>query len=175
MPCSIQGNTSATTFQFLMRESTIFGLCQQKKVHLELEAVVFGFPTRTTGNRRGKVKAVANMLPGSELLVGEKATAEALRARGPFCWTSAHRHACTIVRITRCFPHSLRRWLPLPYDLYQMRIPARLVTLSGARTGMNWSQRATNLLGLQRGLFLRGRSTLLLSLWDVSRRKRRPS
>jgi len=55
-----------------------------KKGHLELEAVVFGIPDQNAPEIEGEVKAVADMLPGSELLVGEKATAEALRARGPF-------------------------------------------------------------------------------------------
>ena len=53
------------------------------------------------------------------------------------------------------------------YDLYQMRIPARLVTLSGCATGMNVVAAGDELLGLQRGLFCAGASTLLLSLWDV--------
>ena len=53
------------------------------------------------------------------------------------------------------------------YDLYQMRIPARLVTLSGCATGMNVVAEGDELLGLQRGLFCAGAATLLLSLWDV--------
>jgi CHAT domain-containing protein len=53
------------------------------------------------------------------------------------------------------------------YDLYQMRLSARLVTLSGCATGMNFVAAGDELLGLQRGLFCAGASTLLLSLWDV--------
>jgi CHAT domain-containing protein len=53
------------------------------------------------------------------------------------------------------------------YDLYQMRLPSRLVTLSGCATGMNFVSAGDELLGLQRGLFCAGASTLLLSLWDV--------
>jgi len=53
------------------------------------------------------------------------------------------------------------------YDLYQMRLPARLVTLSGCATGMNVVAAGDELLGLQRGLFCAGATTLLLSLWDV--------
>jgi len=60
------------------------------------------------------------------------------------------------------------------YDLYQMRIPARLVTLSGCATGMNVVAEGDELLGLQRGLFCAGASTLLLSLWMFTT-KRRPS
>jgi len=41
------------------------------------------------------------------------------------------------------------------------------VTLSGCATGMNSVADGDELLGLQRGLFCAGASSLLLSLWDV--------
>ena len=53
------------------------------------------------------------------------------------------------------------------YDLYQLRLNAKLVTLSGCATGMNFVAAGDELLGLQRGLFYAGATTLLLSLWDV--------
>ena len=53
------------------------------------------------------------------------------------------------------------------YDLYQLRLETRLVTLSGCATGMNVVAAGDELLGLQRGLFLAGATSLLLSLWDV--------
>ncbi len=53
------------------------------------------------------------------------------------------------------------------YDLYQIRLPAKLVTLSGCATGMNFVSAGDELLGLERGLFCAGATSLLLSLWDV--------
>lgn len=53
------------------------------------------------------------------------------------------------------------------YDLYQMRLGAKLVTLSGCATGMNFVAAGDELIGLQRGLFCAGATSLLLSLWDV--------
>ena len=54
------------------------------------------------------------------------------------------------------------------YDLYQIRLSsAKLVTLSGCATGMNFVSAGDELLGLQRGLFCAGATSLLLSLWDV--------
>ena len=53
------------------------------------------------------------------------------------------------------------------YDLYQLRLSAKLVTLSGCATGMNFVAAGDELLGLQRGLFCAGATSLLLSLWDV--------
>jgi CHAT domain-containing protein len=48
-----------------------------------------------------------------------------------------------------------------------MKLNARLVALSGCATGMNFVAAGDELLGLQRGLFCAGATTLLLSLWDV--------
>lgn len=53
------------------------------------------------------------------------------------------------------------------YDLYQLKLRANLVTLSGCATGMNFVATGDELMGLQRGLFRAGARTLLLSLWDV--------
>jgi len=53
------------------------------------------------------------------------------------------------------------------YDLYQIRLRASLVTLSGCATGMNSIAAGDELVGLQRGLFCAGAASLLLSLWDV--------
>ena len=41
------------------------------------------------------------------------------------------------------------------------------MTLSGCATGMNFVAAGDDLLGLQRGLFCAGATSLLLSLWDV--------
>ena len=148
--------------------ATIFGLCQQKKATPNLQPLVFGIPDQNAPEIEAEVKAVADLLPGSELLVGGKATAEALRARGP---STGLLHIATHGTYRQDNPmfSGIRLgdgYLYL-YDLYQMRIPARLVTLSGCATGMNVVAEGDELLGLQRGLFCAGASTLLLSLWDV--------
>jgi CHAT domain-containing protein len=53
------------------------------------------------------------------------------------------------------------------YDLYQLKLKADLVTLSGCATGMNVVTAGDELLGLIRGLLYAGAQSLLLSLWDV--------
>jgi CHAT domain-containing protein len=52
-------------------------------------------------------------------------------------------------------------------DLYQLRLPAELITLSGCSTGLNVVAAADELVGLTRGLLAAGAHCLLLSLWDV--------
>jgi CHAT domain-containing protein len=148
--------------------ATIFALCQQKQSNANSRPVVFGIADQNAPQIDAEVKAVAEMLPGSELFAGEHATAAALRERGP---SIGLLHIAThgIYRQDNPMFSGIRLgdgYLYL-YDLYQMRIPARLVTLSGCATGMNVVAEGDELLGLQRGLFCAGASTLLLSLWDV--------
>src|SRR5215475_1608320 len=148
--------------------ATIFALCQQKRPSPNSRPVVFGIADQNAPEIDAEVKAVADMLPGSELFVGERATAETLRARGP---SIGLLHVATHGTYRQDNPmfSGIRLgdgYLYL-YDLYQMRIPARLVTLSGCATGMNVVAEGDELLGLQRGLFCAGAATLLLSLWDV--------
>ena len=53
------------------------------------------------------------------------------------------------------------------YDLYQMKLPVELVTLSGCSTGLNVVSAGDEILGLARGLICAGAQSALLSLWDV--------
>jgi CHAT domain-containing protein len=107
-------------------------------------------------------------LPQTELFVGAAATAKVLRERGP---DTGVVHVAThgIYRQDNPMFSGIKMgdgYLNL-YDLYQMRLGAKLVTLSGCATGMNFVADGDELLGLQRGLFCAGASSLLLSLWDV--------
>lgn len=53
------------------------------------------------------------------------------------------------------------------YDLYQLKLEAELVTLSGCATGLNVVTAGDELLGLIRGLLYAGAQSLLLTLWNV--------
>jgi CHAT domain-containing protein len=52
-------------------------------------------------------------------------------------------------------------------DLYQLRLSAELVTLSGCSTGLNAIVGGDELLGLVRGLLYAGAGAVLLTLWDA--------
>ena len=54
------------------------------------------------------------------------------------------------------------------FDLYQLRLPAELITLSGCGTGLNVVVGGDELIGLKRGLLYAGASGVLLTLWDVN-------
>src|SRR6266404_4031157 len=148
--------------------ATVFGLCQQKKLTERLNSLVLGIPDERAPLILSEVQSVAALLPQTELFVGAQATAQVLRERG------------AETGLLRVATHGIYRqdnpmfsgikmgdgYLNL-YDLYQMRLGAKLVTLSGCATGMNFVAEGDELLGLQRGLFCAGASSLLLSLWDV--------
>jgi CHAT domain-containing protein len=53
-------------------------------------------------------------------------------------------------------------------DIFNLKLPAELVTLSGCRTGLGKEIRGEGLVGLTRGFMYAGAARVLVSLWDVS-------
>jgi CHAT domain-containing protein/Tfp pilus assembly protein PilF len=148
--------------------ATVFGLCQQKPTSGRANSLVLGIPDERAPLILSEVQSVAALLPQTELFVGTAATAKLLRQRGP---DTGVIHVAThgVYRQDNPMFSGIKMgdgYLNL-YDLYQMRLAAKLVTLSGCATGMNFVADGDELLGLQRGLFCAGASSLLLSLWDV--------
>jgi CHAT domain-containing protein len=148
--------------------ATVFALCQEKTANDLPNSLVMGIPDERAPQILSEVQSVAKLLPHPELFVGADATADVLRRRGA---DSSLLHIATHGSYRQDNPmfSSIRlgdAYLNL-YDLYQIRLPARLVTLSGCATGMNFVSAGDELLGLQRGLFCAGATSLLLSLWDV--------
>ena len=148
--------------------AAVFALCQQKAANYAGDSLIFGVADERAPQISHEVRSVAAILPHATLYQGEQATSRALRTKGA---QSALLHIAThgIYRQDNPMFSGIRLgdgYLNL-YDLYQMKLSARLVTLSGCATGMNFVAVGDELLGLQRGLFCAGATTLLLSLWDV--------
>ena len=148
--------------------ATIFSWCREKPASTCESSLVFGIADERAPQILREAESVAALLPHSSLHLGEQATSSVLREQGP---RSGVLHLAThgIYRQDNPMFSGIRLgdgYLNL-YDLYQMRLDARLVTLSGCATGMNFVSAGDELLGLQRGLFCAGATTLLLSLWDV--------
>ena len=148
--------------------ATVFGLCQQQAAGEKPTSLVLGIPDDRAPQILAEVESIAALLPHPELFVGKQATAEVLREKG---LEAGLLHIAThgMYRQDNPMFSGIRLgdgYLNL-YDLYQMRLGANLVTLSGCATGMNLVAAGDELLGLQRGLFCAGASSLLLSLWDV--------
>jgi CHAT domain-containing protein len=148
--------------------ATVFALCQEKTGRDMPNSLVMGIPDDRAPHILHEVQSVATLLPHPELFLGAQATAKVLRERGS---ASSLLHIATHGTYRQDNPmfSGIRLgdgYLNL-YDLYQIRLPAKLVTLSGCATGMNFVSAGDELLGLQRGLFCAGATSLLLSLWDV--------
>jgi CHAT domain-containing protein/predicted negative regulator of RcsB-dependent stress response len=148
--------------------ATVFALCQAKPPSAMSTSLVMGIPDERAPHILTEVQCVAAILPKAELFLSGQATADALRKKGS---QSALLHIATHGTYRQDNPmfSGIRLgdgYLNL-YDLYQMRLSTRHVTLSGCATGMNVVAAGDELLGLQRGLFCAGAASLLLSLWDV--------
>ena len=148
--------------------ASIFVLCQRKASLASGGSLVLGIPDSRAPLILDEVQSVAAILPDSELFVGTEANQERLRQTGA---QSRLIHIATHGSFRQDNPmfSGIRlgdAYLNL-YDLYQLKLEAELVTLSGCATGMNVVSPGDELLGLIRGLLFAGAQSLLLTLWDV--------
>ena len=148
--------------------STIYAHCQSKSSSGSGRPLILGVPDERAPLILEEVRAVAKALGDSELIVGDAADSVALRERGQHARAI---HIATHGKFRQDNPmfSSIRlgdAYLSL-YDLYQLRLEADLVTLSGCATGMNGVSPGDELLGLIRGLLYAGARSLVLTLWDV--------
>jgi len=148
--------------------ASIFAHCQIKAARASGTSLVLGVPDAQAPQILDEVRSVASILPESELFLGEAANEQVLREKGLH---SRLIHIATHGRFRQDNPmfSGIRlgdAYLNL-YDLYQLKMDAELVTLSGCATGLNVVTPGDELLGLIRGLLYAGAHSLLLSLWDV--------
>ncbi|HEV2522158.1 MAG TPA: CHAT domain-containing protein [Candidatus Acidoferrales bacterium] len=148
--------------------ASIYALCQRRTSLPGDSCLVLGVPDAQAPSIGEEVLAVASTLAPAQLFVGEAATERVLRECGP---ASRWIHVATHGSFRRDNPmfSGIRlgqSFLSL-FDLYQLRLPAELITLSGCATGLNQVATGDELLGLIRGLLSAGAQCLLLTLWDV--------
>jgi CHAT domain-containing protein/Tfp pilus assembly protein PilF len=148
--------------------ASVFRLCQQRPARTSGPPLILGVPDERAPFILDEVLSVANILPESDLLLGERATEKVLRERG--CGSRLI-HIATHGRFRQDNPllSGIRLgggYLNL-YDLYQLKLETDLVTLSGCATGLSVVGAGDELLGLIRGLLYAGAQSVLLTLWDV--------
>jgi CHAT domain-containing protein len=148
--------------------AAIFALCQQKPSAASGPPLILGVPDAQAPQILDEVQSVAKIMPESELLLGAEANEQSLREKGLH---SRLIHIATHGSFRQDNPMFSGIRLGINYfslyDLYQLKIEADLVTLSGCATGMNVVTAGDELLGLIRGLLYAGARSLLLTLWDV--------
>lgn len=146
----------------------IFALCQNRTVNASGASLVFGIPDKQAPAILDEVQALTGVLDQAEIFVGQNASEGLLRSKGP---ESRMIHIATHGRFRQDNPmfSAIRlgdSFLSL-FDLYQLRLPVELITLSGCSTGLNVVADGDELIGLARGLLHAGAQSLILSLWDV--------
>jgi CHAT domain-containing protein len=148
--------------------ASIYALCQTRPANSAGASLVLGIPDPQAPAILDEVQALTGVLDQAELFVGENATADILREKGP---ASRIIHIATHGRFRQDNPmfSAIRlgdSFLSL-FDLYQLKLPVELITLSGCSTGLNVVAAGDELIGLARGLLHAGAQSLILSLWDV--------
>jgi CHAT domain-containing protein/predicted negative regulator of RcsB-dependent stress response len=148
--------------------ATVFRLCHTRIANRNGGALVLGIPDASAPVVLDEVQTVAATIPRSQLFLGEAATVNLLRAKGEL---SSLIHIATHGYFRQDNPMfsgiRLGDGILSLYDLYQLRLPAELITLSGCATGLSVVTDGDELLGLVRGLIHAGAQSALLTLWDV--------
>ncbi len=151
--------------------ASILAYAHSKTVNVGGSSLILGVEDARTPYIREEVQAVASTAPDPFVLFGTEATEAALREHGSGS-RLVHIASHGFFRQDNPMFSSIKladTYLTL-YDLYHMRLPVDLLTLSGCVTGLNVVSNGDELLGLTRGLLYAGARSLLLSLWDVDDR-----
>jgi len=151
--------------------ASIFTLCQQRSACTSGNTLLMGVPDAQAPSIDDEISALQSILPGATAFTGNDATENALRDHSS---DSRIIHIATHGHFRQDNPmfSSIRlagSYLSL-YDLYELRLSAELVVLSGCATGLNVVTAGDELMGLVRGLLQAGAQSLVLSLWDVNDR-----
>jgi len=148
--------------------SSIFVLCNRKTGNTDGSSLVFGIADASAPHIAEEARAVAKSLATAQLFLNEDASLSMLRQQGAqarFIHIASH----GFFRQDNPLFSGIRMgdsYLSL-YDLYHLKLPAELITLSGCATGLTAVAAGDELLGLTRGLLQAGARSLLLSLWNV--------
>jgi CHAT domain-containing protein len=148
--------------------ATVFAHCQSKPPCTAESSLVLGIPDAKAPAIPEEVAAVARELSPSTMYMGAEARQAVLSDIGS---RSRVIHIATHGQFREDNPmfSGIRLGdghLSL-YDLYHLKLPADLITLSGCATGQNALAAGDELLGLVRGLLYAGAHSLLLTMWDV--------
>jgi len=151
--------------------ASIYTLCHSRAANATGQALVLAIPDAAIPLVEEEASAVATILSDAELMIGAGATSAVLAERGR---QSRFIHIATHGFFREDQPMfsgiRLADSCVSLYDLYQLRLPAELITLSGCSTGLNVVSAGDEILGLARGLIRAGAQSALLTLWDVQDR-----
>ncbi len=131
-------------------------------------ALVVGVADALAPQIETEARHVAALLKTDQLLLREDATADAVRALAE---TADVIHFACHGQFSADHPLAAGlkladRWLTVR-EIYELRLRASIVTISGCETGRNAVTAGDELTGLVRGFLAAGATALLVSLWTV--------
>jgi tetratricopeptide (TPR) repeat protein len=148
--------------------ASIYALCCERPRVAGDRSLILGVPDERAPLIDDEVRAMPRLLPNADLRVGPLANLDALRELGS---TSKVVHIATHGYFREDNPLfsgvRLGDSFLTVQDIYDLRLPVDLITLSGCGTGLNVVAAGDELRGLVRGLLAAGARSALLSLWDV--------
>ena len=151
--------------------ASVLYLCRTKSMTSARGSLVLGVSDHSAPHIDDEVDAVATALPRARVFKGRRAGTARLKSDGP---RSRVIHIAThaAFRLDNPMFSAIRLGDgPLSlFDLYDLRVSAELVTLSGCGTGLNALMGGDELLGLVRGWLYAGAHSVVVSLWDVNDR-----
>ncbi|MEZ6243103.1 MAG: CHAT domain-containing tetratricopeptide repeat protein [Phycisphaerales bacterium] len=150
----------------LLPSASLYGVIEGAVAENGAGALVVGAADRFAPEIRAEVEAIAAVLPGSTLLAGEDATAEA---------TLSHVGAASIVHIAShgIFPPGnplaaalkmADRWVTVR-EIFGLRLRGTVVTLSGCETGRIEIDSGEEIYGFVRGFLAAGAGGIVSCLW----------
>ena len=137
-------------------------------------ALILGNPTLDLPSAEQEAKNLSRLMPDSSVLIGAKATKQALTGAGPRFRTI---HIAGHGVFDAAQPLDSRLLLaPAGSDngelrvgeLYALTLSADLVTLSACETGLGRITDGGDVIGMTRGFLYAGATTVVASLWQVA-------
>lgn len=161
---ALRVTTSASALKFLRKAST----------GSRTAALILGNPTLDLPSAEQEAKNLSKIMPESSVLLGAKATKQALVSAGPRFRTL---HIAGHGVFDAAQPLDSRLLLaPSGNDngelrvgeLYALTLAADLVTLSACETGLGRITDGGDVIGMTRGFLYAGATTVVASLWQVA-------
>jgi CHAT domain-containing protein len=136
--------------------------------HESRRALIMGVADEATPFIAGEVATVKSLWPEAEVFLNEAATLDQLKRSAPGC-RLVHLASHGVFRRDNPLFSAIKLsdgWLNV-YDIFNLNLPAELVTLSACETGLNEISPGDELFGLMRGFLYAGAPSLVVSLWVV--------
>lgn len=148
--------------------ASVYYLSCVKDVRPKAETLVLGVTNGTPRQVHRGAEAVAEIMPNSQLYVGDEASESVLRTHGE---SSSFLYIATqaVFRSDNPMFSAIKlgaSHLNL-FDLYGLKLGSEIVVLTGCGRGLEMGGNGDELVGLTRGLLYAGARSVVVTLWDA--------